>query len=292
MSRPTRRSPAGAAAGAEGATAALAGPTAPLAGPTPTLAGSAPAAAHGTPAGDHEIPAYPDLAYRDVFWAGRHYEDRADRIAIRRLLPPTGGRIVEIGAGYGRLANEYRGYHEIVLLDASEAHVEAARAQFADEPRISAVLGDAYHMPLEDGRFDTVVCVRVVHHLTDPGAVFREFARILRPDGVLVLEFANKRHLKAIAKYALRRQDWSPHTLEPFEYRPLHFDRHPVEVRRLLRKSGFAVERQLTASLFRFPAVSRHVGPGWLAAIERPLQPLLGPFTPGPSVFLRARKTG
>ena len=155
---------------------------------------------------NHEIPAYPDLAYRDVFWADRHYEDRADRIAIRRLLPPAGDRIVEIGAGYGRLANEYLGYREIVLLDASEAHVEAARAQFAGEPRISAVLGDAYHLPFEDGRFDTVVCVRVVHHLTDPGAVFREFARILRPDGVLVLEFANKRHLKAVARYALHRQ--------------------------------------------------------------------------------------
>jgi ubiquinone/menaquinone biosynthesis C-methylase UbiE len=190
------------------------------------------------------------------------------------------------------LANEYRGYQEIVLLDASEAHVAAARAQFAGEPRISAVVGDAYHLPFEDGRFDALVCVRVVHHLTDPEAVFREFARILRPGGVLVLEFANKRHLKAIAKYALRRQEWSPLTLDPFEYRPLHFDRHPVEVRRLLRRTGFSVERQLTASLFRYPALSRHVPPGWLAAVERPLQPLLGPFTPGPSVFLRARKAG
>jgi ubiquinone/menaquinone biosynthesis C-methylase UbiE len=197
---------------------------------------------------------------------------------------------VEIGAGYGRLANEYLGYREIVLLDASAAHVEAARAQFAGVPRISAVPGDAYALPLEDASFDTVVCVRVVHHLTDPEAVFREFARVLRPGGVLVLEFANKRHLKAIVKYALRRQDWSPLALEPFEYRPLHFDRHPVEVRRLLRRAGFVVERQLTASLFRFPALSRHVRPDWLAAVERPLQPFLGPFTPGPSVFLRARK--
>ena len=241
---------------------------------------------------EHEIPVYPDLAYRDVFWADRHYEDRADRVALRRLLPPNGERIVEVGAGYGRLANEYLGYREIVLFDASEAHTEAARAQFASEPRIRAVLGDAYHLPFEDASFDTVVCVRVVHHLTDPGGVFREFARVLRPGGVLVLEFANKRHLKAIARYALRRQAWSPHTLEPYEYRPLHFDRHPVEVRRLLRAAGFTVERQLAASLFRFPILSRHVPPGWLAAVERPLQPLLGSVTPGPSVFIRARKAG
>jgi ubiquinone/menaquinone biosynthesis C-methylase UbiE len=240
---------------------------------------------------EHEIPVYPDLAYRDVFWADRHYEDRADRVALRRLLPPAGERIVEIGAGYGRLANEYLGYREIVLFDASEAHIEAARTQFGSEPRIRAVLGDAYQLPFEDASFDTVVCVRVVHHLTDPGAVFREFARVLRPGGALVIEFANKRHLKAVVRHALRRQSWSPHSTEPYEYRPLHFDRHPAEVRRLLRRAGFTVERQLTASLFRIPILSRHVPAGWLAAIEKPLQPLLGPVTPGPSVFLLARRT-
>ena len=120
MSRPKRVNLAGAATGSEDATATLAGATLQRAGPKPTPPfAAAPTATDGPSTPDHEIPAYPDLAYRDVFWADRHYEDRADRIAIRRLLPPTGGRIVEIGAGYGRLANEYRGYQEIVLLDAS-----------------------------------------------------------------------------------------------------------------------------------------------------------------------------
>jgi ubiquinone/menaquinone biosynthesis C-methylase UbiE len=239
---------------------------------------------------DHEIPVYLDLAYRDRFWARRQYEDQADRIALRRLLPPSGEQLLEVGAGYGRLASEYIGYCEVVLLDASEAHVKAAQAQFAGDARIRAVLGDAYHLPFEDSSFDTVVCVRVVHYLTDPGAVFRELGRVLRPDGALVLEFANKRHLKAMVRFALRLQRWSPHTPEPYEYRPLHFDRHPAEIRRLLREAGFTVERQLAASLFRIPALSRHIPAAWLAAAERPLQPLLGPVTPGPSVFLLARR--
>jgi ubiquinone/menaquinone biosynthesis C-methylase UbiE len=238
----------------------------------------------------HEIPRYDDLRYRDVFWATRDYEDRCDRMAIRSLLPPQGGCLVEVGAGYGRLADEYRGYREIVLLDASEAHVEAAREQFRDDPRIRVEQGDAYALPFDDGSFDAVVCVRVVHHLEQPAAVFAEFARVLRPGGVLVLEFANKRNLKAILKYAVRRQSWSPFTTDPHEYLPLHFDRHPLDVRRTLRRAGLRVDAVRAVSLFRLPLLRDRVPAGWLAAAERPLQAPLGSVTPGPSVYLRARK--
>jgi ubiquinone/menaquinone biosynthesis C-methylase UbiE len=241
---------------------------------------------------EHEIPRYDDLRYRDVFWAARDYEDRCDRTAIRALLPPTGGRLVEVGAGYGRLADEYRGYREVVLLDASEAHVAAAREQFRDDPRIRVEQGDAYALPFKDGSFDAVVCVRVVHHLEHPGAVFAEFARVLRPGGVLVLEFANKRNLKSILKHALGRQEWSPFTTEPHEYLPLHFDRHPLEVRRLLRRAGLRVEAVRAVSLFRLPMLRDRLPAGWLAAVEGPLQGPLGPVTPGPSVYVRARKAG
>jgi ubiquinone/menaquinone biosynthesis C-methylase UbiE len=257
--------------------------------PTSTSGADAPSPADGP---THEIPRYDDLAYRDVFWKDRHYEDRADRTAIRALLPPRGERIADVGAGYGRLAREYLGYREITLLDPSEAHVAAAVEQYRGEPRIRVLRGDAYDLPFEDGSLDALVCVRVMHHLEDPVAVFREFARVLRPGGTLVLEFANKRNLKSIARWAIRRQSWSPWTLEPFEYRPLHFDRHPGKVNRQLRAAGLRVDRRLAASLFRFPLLSRHVRPGLLAAVERPLQYLLGPLAPGPSVFVRARRQG
>jgi SAM-dependent methyltransferase len=238
----------------------------------------------------HEIPAYADLRYRDVFWAARPYEDMADRTAIRTLLPHMGDRLMEVGAGYGRLAHEYRGYRQVVLFDASDAHVGAARERFRDEPWVEVVQGDAYSLPFDGASFDTVVCVRVMHHLEHPAAVIGELARVLRPGGVLVLEFANKRHLKAMLKYGLGRQPWSPYTLEPHEYRPLHFDRHPAEMRRLLERAGLRVDRVLTASLFRLPALTRRAPARLLATIERPLQTLLSPVTPGPSVFMRARK--
>jgi ubiquinone/menaquinone biosynthesis C-methylase UbiE len=231
-----------------------------------------------------------DLAYRDVFWADRDYEDRCDRIALRALLPPTGDRIVEIGAGFGRLADEYEGYRSVTLFDPSTALLDAARDRLGVDPRFAFVTGDAHHLPFDDATFDTLTCVRVVHNLADPGQVFREFARVLKPGGTLVLEFANKRHLKSILRWATRRQRWSPFSREAHEYLPLHFDRSPDEIRDLLAAAGLHITRTRTASLFRLPALRRRVSSAALAAIERPLQAPLGVLAVGPSVYLRARR--
>ena len=127
-----------------------------------------------------DLPEY-DLAYRDVFWRTRGYEDLCDRIAIRALLPPTGVRLIEVGAGFGRLVDEYRGYAEVVLFDSSPTLLEAGRERLTARPGLEFVLGDAHALPFPDASFDAVVCVRVAHHFADAGRVFREFARVLRP---------------------------------------------------------------------------------------------------------------
>jgi ubiquinone/menaquinone biosynthesis C-methylase UbiE len=251
-----------------------------------------PASPAGSDSSTREIAAYDDLRYRDVFWAARVYEDSCDRIALRALLPPTGGRLIEVGAGFGRLANEYAGYGEVVLLDSSEVHVAAARETLAGDDRFSVVLGDAYALPFPDGHFDAAVCVRVLHHFEDPGPALAEIGRVVRPGGVLVLEFANKRNLKSIARYALRRQAWSPFEPGPVAYKALHFDHAPVSVRRWLRGAGFSVVRLRAASLLRIPGLSRRLPVTALSWLEARLQAPLGAVTPGPSVFVLARRSG
>jgi SAM-dependent methyltransferase len=235
------------------------------------------------------LATYEDLGYRDVFWADRTYEDACDRIALRALLPPTGGRIIEVGAGFGRLAAEYAGYDLAVLLDSSDVHVAAARESLAGDPRYDVRLGDALALPFPGGHFDAVVCVRVLHHFADPAPLISELGRVLRPGGVLVLEYANKRNLKSIARRLLGRQSWSPFELGSVAYKPFHFDHAPVTVRRALRAAGLRGERQRAASLFRIPAL-RTLPQGPLVRAEAMLQERLGSITPGPSVFVLARK--
>jgi len=238
------------------------------------------------------LATYEDLGYRDRFWPARAYEDACDRTALRALLPHCGGRLLEAGAGFGRLADEYDCWSHVALLDSSEVHVNAARERLGDDPRFEIVLGDALALPWPDASFDAAVCVRVLHHFEDPRPLLAELGRVVRPGGTLVLEFANKRNLKSIARRILRRQAWSPFEPGSVAYRPYHFDHSPMSVRRALRAAGFRVERTRAASLFRVQLLCRALPAGVLARVEAPLQEPLGYTTPGPSIFVLARRAG
>jgi SAM-dependent methyltransferase len=245
------------------------------------------------------LATYEDLGYRDVFWASRAYEDACDRVALRALLAgcvdPSSraeprGRLIEVGAGFGRLADEYGAFAEVVLVDASEVHVGAARERLSADPRIGVRLGDALALPADDRAFDAAVMVRVLHHFADPEPVLRELGRVVRPGGALILEYANKRNLKAIARHLLGRQERSPFEPGSVEYKPFHHDHAPVSVQRALRRAGFRVERIRAVSLFRTPLLTRHLPTGLLVGVEARLQAPLGEVTPGPSVFVLARR--
>ena len=235
---------------------------------------------------------YGESTYRQDFWEkGREYEDMAERVALRRLLPPEGERLLEIGAGFGRLVPLYQGYREVVLLDYSESLLQDALNAWGAH-KFRYVAANWYNPPFADGAFDAVVTVRVLHHAEDLPALLGGIARILAPGGVHVLEFANKRNLKAIARYVLRRQDWNPFSREPVEFHPLHWDFHPRWMESVLHDLGFAIEKRLTVSHFRAEPLKRLVPARLLAAADAALQWTGRYFQFTPSVLLRARAAG
>ena len=235
---------------------------------------------------------YENSDYRTRFWEGqgREYEDAVERIAINRLLPSTGELAMDLGAGYGRLANEYDGYRRVVLFDYSRSQLEHARSQLGDG-RYIYVAGDFYKLPFVAGLFDTINQVRVIHHAADAPAVFRQVRRVLRPVGTYLLEFANKQHLKAIGRYMLQRQDWSPFEREPVEFVELNFDFHPAWIREQLRASGLVPGRTLTVSHFRMEFLKRRVPTRWLVALDSLVQHSGRWWQLTPSVFVRSRAT-
>lgn len=225
----------------------------------------------------------------EAFWrAGRAYEDLAERIALRALLPPRGRRLVEIGAGFGRLADLYDGYEEIYLLDYARTQVEAARRRWGSDPRFRFVVADLYHLPFQPGAMDAAVMVRVMHHVQDVPRALREIHGILRPGGIFILEFASKRHLKAIFRYLVRAQSWSPFSPEPVEFAPLHFDFHPTWMRARLEEAGFRIRQERAVSHFRHPLFKRLIPAPWLARMDGWVQGIGALWKLTPSVFVQA----
>ncbi len=235
---------------------------------------------------------YEGSAYRAEFWGqGREYEDAVERAALRCLLPLAGRRLIEIGAGYGRLAPLYSSYDEVVLFDYALSQLRQARELWGDagpgcRPRYTYVAGDFYKLPFAPGLFDTVMIVRTIHHAADAPAVLQGVAQILAPGGMFVLEFANKRNLKAILRYFVRRQDWSPFDREPVEFVKLNFDFHPAWMRERLAEVGLQVRQQRTVSHFRLGLLKRLVPTGLLVAFDRLLQPTGALWQLAPSVFV------
>ena len=235
----------------------------------------------------NQPPEY-DLSYRDRFWPARDYEDACDRLALHALLPLAGVALLDVGAGFGRLVDEYAAFERVTLADASPQMLEAARERVGGDPRIAVVAADATELPFPDATFDVVVAVRLLVHLRDPQPLFREVRRVLRPGGTFIVEFANRRHLLAVGRYLVRRQAWSPMGASSHEYRDAHFAHQPATVRAQLSAAGLTPDATRAVSLFRSGWLKSHLPSRLLARIEAPLQGPLGPLAPGPSVYVRA----
>lgn len=101
---------------------------------------------------------------------------------------PAGLVVADVGCGTGRHTDWLvRAGAKVVAVDASEGMLERARARVGAHP--GAVLcrhALPARLPLYDGACDAVLCALVGEHLTDLDAAFAEFARVLRPGGMMV----------------------------------------------------------------------------------------------------------
>ncbi len=228
---------------------------------------------------------YGDSTYRHDFWEGqgRGYEDAVERRLLRRLLPDRGHRLLEIGAGFGRLTHEYRMYQQVILLDYSLEQLQYARRQLGDARRLY-VAANAYQMPFQPGVFDGAAMIRVIHHIEDVPALMSQIKDVLSARGRLILEYANKRHLKAIFRHALGRNGWNPYTLEPIEFVELNFNFHPDYIQAQVSQSGFSIRQTVPISWFRLALLKRCLPTGFLAGLDALLQRTA--WRVSPSIFL------
>ncbi len=240
---------------------------------------------------------YEGSDYQTSFWeqGGREYEDRAEAIALKRMLPENGKLMLELGAGAGRNTPRYAGFDRIVVLDYSTTQLAQAQERLGRSdpqgaaPKYIYVAADIYRLPFRDSQFDAATMIRTLHHMADAPKALSQIKNVLQSNAVFILEFANKRNFKSILRYWLGKQDWDPFSLEPVEFVKLNFDFHPKAVRNWLEELGFSIEKTLTVSYFRISLFKRIFPAKFLAALDGLLQPMgaLWQFTP--SVFMKAR---
>ena len=242
---------------------------------------------------NHAIVAdYNGYDYKKIFWedADREYEDLADRLAIRKLLPESMDDFVDIAGGYGRLADEYLNRAKTsTIFDYSKTELADAKKKYGD--KIKTKSGDIYDLPFKDASFDGLMMIRATHHFRDMEKVISELYRILRPRGVAVIEVANKRTLPKIFRYWLKKSKVNPFDKKPSKVDGLTmYNYHPKYIEGLFKKQGFRTLKVLSVSNFRSAKLKKLFKAKTLIKFENVAQPLLAPVRFAPSIYYKLEK--
>lgn len=161
-----------------------------------------------------------DSYMREVF------SKAADVIARHK---PRGGRLIDIGCGYGFFLAEMkrRGGWELDGMDVSTTATDyTASLGF----RITQGTLETVRYP--DCSFDAVTMLYVLEHVTDPAGVLAEVRRILKPGGMLLLRVPHTTPIVEFLKvFGIRNNLYDP---------PFHLsDFSATTIKRLLEQSGF-----------------------------------------------------
>jgi len=128
-----------------------------------------------------------------------HVQESDVENALLECFPDHLNDLLDIGTGTGRMLQLFADRVDRGIgLDTSRDMLAVARANLETMGirNCHVRLGDMYRLSLEDSSVDGVIVHQVLHYSEKPARVISEAARVLRPDGVLVVA------------------DFSPHNLE------------------------------------------------------------------------------
>ncbi|WP_433651969.1 class I SAM-dependent methyltransferase [Micromonospora zamorensis] len=193
--------------------------------------------------------------------------DRAGTAEFRRdLVAGLSGRVIEIGAGNGRMFSHYPpGVSEVVAVEPERRLRAAAERAAPTAPvPITVVDGLAESLPARDGEFDAAVVALVLCTVPDQANALAEISRTLRPGG----ELRFFEHVAADEASRLHRtQRLLDATLWPKLFAGCHTGRDTIAA---ITAAGFVIEE---LRRFHFPAGSNspsspciHGRATWLAA--------------------------
>jgi SAM-dependent methyltransferase len=117
----------------------------------------------------------------DAFWSYRS--------ALRAFLGEGRGAAIDVGCGEGRVSRLLRecGYH-VTAVDPVAALVDAARAEDSAD---AYAVAPAAALPFADASFDLAVAYNMLMDVEDMPVALREVARVLRPDGSLMVSIVH-----------------------------------------------------------------------------------------------------
>ena len=123
------------------------------------------------------------------------FQEREGRAAIAELRLPSGSRGLDVGCGVGLyalwLAEAVGPTGSVVAIEPAAERVAAAQRYIGSAmtpPRLEFRVGDGTKLDAPDASFDWLWCGDVLHHIDERALALREFLRVLRPGGTIIVK--------------------------------------------------------------------------------------------------------
>ncbi|GIV17927.1 MAG: type 11 methyltransferase [Armatimonadota bacterium] len=170
--------------------------------------------------------------YEDRYWWFVSRRELVDSL-VRRLPLTSRPVIVDVGCGTGATAVQLQRYGTVIGVDISPLALAWSRQRGLGNLLLSA----AERLPLAHESVDVIVATDILEHLDDDVAVLKEFYRVLKPGGYVVV---------TVPAYSIL---WSEHDLAL-----MHRRRYVASVlAKRSRAAGFEIVRLTYALFFLFP---------------------------------------
>lgn len=94
----------------------------------------------------------------------------------------------DLGCGTGQLSETIAPHvKRVIAVDGSSDMLEAARTRLSTLPNVDVRQGDLEALPLVDAELDAAMLSLVLHYSPDPARALAEVARVIRPNGRLLI---------------------------------------------------------------------------------------------------------
>ncbi len=164
---------------------------------------------------------------------GAYYE--CPRPELLPFIPLQARRVLDVGCGagaFGWLLKRQRRNVEVTGLEVVERAAAQAR-RVLDHVLTGSI--ETMDLPFPDGHFDCIVCADVLEHLVEPAQAIRKLARVLAPDGLIVVSIPNVRYHAVLESLSLGRWQYTDRGI--LDRTHLRFFTRP-ELEALIRDAG------------------------------------------------------
>lgn len=159
---------------------------------------------------------YEETAY-DLFLDQFHKARVRVLASVFKLYFRDIDNVVDVGSGtsmFRHISDEWP--YEITCCDLDEP---ALRKIGEESPHFKRVISDATDLPFPDGEFDALYAGEIMEHVIDPGGAVREWKRVVRPGGLMIVTTPNAGRL--LNRVNREREVVNPEHINEMTYREI-----------------------------------------------------------------------